>query len=285
MLILNNQIIITYSKTVLTMFEDILYLVFRIFLIAWLGSFVIIGIFFLIRAYQLNLKNLIFGGTGFLMAAISQVGKQFFGFNLAITRVLLAISFVLVIIFTNTTFHRDKQSNLPKLIIILGLTLSSIVSVLSYLEMSASSPLIFYLNVSSDTLLRVISFGWLAWSSYSVYREIKNQDMELWIKARYKILFIVSFIFSFHNVPFFFQPWNISFGDSSNLSSFIVFGAISLFGLTFAIGFSLTWFMPKRFKIFFNKGYQPKEDRNYTEEELMTLIRKQMSEGDPNTNN
>ena len=267
------------------MFEDILYLVFQIFLIAWLGSFVIIGIFFLIRAYQLNLRNLIFGGVAFLMAAISQVGKQIFGFNLVITRVLLAISFVLVIIFTNTTFHRDKQSNLPKSIIFLALTLSSIVSILSYLEMSVSSPLIFYLNVSSDTLLRFISFGWLAWSSYSVYRRLKDQDMEPWIKARYKILFIVTFIFSFHNVPFFFQPWNIGFGDASNLSSFIVFGAIALFGFTFAIGFSLTWFIPKRFKTFLNKGYQLKKDQNYTEEELMTLIRKQMSEGDPNTNN
>ena len=43
--------------------------------------------------------------------------------------------------------------------------------------------------------------------------------------------------------------------------------------------------MPNWFKRYLNKEYQPIKDKEFTEEELMTIIRKQTSEVGPNRNN
>lgn len=267
------------------MLKEVLYLIFQLFLITWLGSFIIVGAFFLIRAYQTKLKNLIYGGIALIVGAISQIGRQLFNFNLVITRMILSLSFILVVIFTNTTFHKDRKSNLPKLVLIITIINFFIETYLALLVMTQPSPQVFYLNVAHDTINRFIVFGWLAWSVFSAYKEIKDQDIEPWIKARYKILFWVTFIFSFHNIPFFFQPWNISFGDASDMRSYIIFGIISVFAIILAIGWLVTWFMPNWFKRYLNKGYQPVKDQELTEEELMTIIRKQTSEVEPNRNN
>ena len=267
------------------MLKEVLYLMFQLFLITWLGSFLIVGVFFLIRAYQLKLKNLIFGGISLILGAISQIGRQLFNFNLVITRIILSLSFIVVVVFTNTTFHKDRKSNLSKLFLIIIVINFFVQSYLTFLVMTMNSPQVFYLNVAHDTVNRFIVFGWLAWSVFSAYKEIKFEDIEPWIKARYKILFWVTFIFSFHNLPFFFQPWNIQFGDAGDIRSFIVFGIISVFAIIFAIGWLITWFMPNWFKRYLNKEYQPIKDKEFTEEELMTIIRKQTSEVGPNRNN
>ncbi|MFX1568607.1 MAG: hypothetical protein ACFFCV_09585 [Promethearchaeota archaeon] len=267
------------------MFQIGIFLVFQLFLIIWVGSFIVVGIFFLVRAYQTKLKSLIYGGIALIIAAISQIGRQLFDFNLLVTRMILSFGFILVVVFTNMIFHRDRKSKLPTFILIITVINFFLETGLAFFSMAIVSDYTFYLNVTQDTLNRFIVFNWMAWSTFSAYKEIRVLDIEPWVKTRYKILSFITFFFSFHNIPFFFQPWNVDFGDPNDIRSFIVFGIISVFAIIFAIGFSLTWFIPKWFKRFLNKGYNIIEEKEYTEEELMALIRKQITEEDSNRNN
>jgi uncharacterized membrane protein YciS (DUF1049 family) len=77
----------------------------------------------------------------------------------------------------------------------------------------------------------------------------------------------------------------MDFGDPNYLESYIVFGIISIMAIIFAVGFALAWFMPGWFKRFLNKGYHAVEDKEYSEEELMDLIKRELSNGGTNGNN
>jgi hypothetical protein len=120
----------------------------------------------------------------------------------------------------------------------------------------------------------------MAWSSYSAYQKIKNKNIQPWIKVRYKLVAFVSFILSFNNIPEYFQPKGTTWGDPDNIISLAVFGTTAIISVIFAFGFSLAWMMPNWLKKFFNRNYQLLDEKEYTEEELMNLIREQLANKD-----
>ena len=65
----------------------------------------------------------------------------------------------------------------------------------------------------------------------------------------------------------------------------MIFGITSILTFIFSVGLLLAWLMPNWLKDKLNKDYEPKEDIVFSEEELMTLIRKQLSERRNNGNN
>ena len=130
-----------------------------------------------------------------------------------------------------------------------------------------------YLHVSLDFFIRIVIFIWLATASRSAYKEFKNEDIEPWIKTRYKLTAIVSLLLSLYNINPFFLPWNVSSGDPDNLLSFIIFGIMSFVALIISIGFLLAWITPNWYKRYLNRGYEPLEDKRYTEEEIIEIIK------------
>ena len=89
---------------------------------------------------------------------------------------------------------------------------------------------------------------------------------------------IFSFIISFNNVPEFFQPKGVNWGNPNNIISLAIFGTTAILVIAFSIGFFIAWIMPNWIKKKINKNYQPSEDKEYTEEELMKLIKTQMDD-------
>ena len=264
---------------------DLLFLLFQLFLLVFLGVYLGVGIFFSIRAIQTKLHHIIYGSISFTLMAISQIIAFLFTFPDIVETILISIAFVMCIIFTNLTFHKEQKSSLPFLILIITLINSILFFIFNLLRDIADSAPLYYVTIIHDFIYRSIIFGWLGWSSLIAYKKIKDQDIQPWIKTRYKIVSAVSFLICFERIVRIFQPWYQEFGDPNYLESYIVFGIISTMAIIFAVGFALAWFMPERFKRYLNKGYQAVEDKEYSEEELMDLIKRELSNGGAHGNN
>jgi hypothetical protein len=242
----------------------ILFWIFAILLILFIVSLLSVGIFFLIKGNRNKMKNLIVIGIGFIAMVIGFIGSFVFSLGFAFQEVFVFIGFVLLVIFTNMTFYKGRKSK-AKVVLIVTVILGIIQLILMTLHIYFSINT-YYFRVTLDVPYTFLVFNWMAWSSYSAYQKIKN-----------KLVAFVSFILSFNNIPEYFQPKGTTWGDPDNIISLAVFGTTAIISVIFAFGFSLAWMMPNRFKKFFNRNYQLLDEKEYTEEELMNLIREQLA--------
>lgn len=185
--------------------------------------------------------------------------------------------YVFFMAFTNATFYKNhmKTGNiLFVVVVLLGLNQLILINIFGQIEIERGFE--YYLRITLDIPYTFITFDWLAWSCYSSFKRLKDKDIEPWIKKRYQFIALASFIFSFHNIPEFFQPKDVRWGSSSDPTSLIIFGTMTTMMMIYAIIISLSWFMPKRLKAHFNKGYLKIEDHELSEEELIRLLRKEI---------
>jgi amino acid transporter len=172
------------------------------------------------------------------------------------------------VIFTNQTFYKDTKSKanlVLSIVIILG-----IIQIIFHIINESS---LYYIRVSLDVPFTFIVFNWLAFSAYRVYKKIKNENIQPWIKVRYKLIIISSFIISFYSIIEFFQPSGISWGDPSHPISVIVFGLISVLAIIFSVGFSFSFLMPKFLKNYFNRNFNSLDETQFSEDELNIILR------------
>lgn len=227
------------------------------------------------------MTNLLVLAISFLSVAIGFIGNFVFKLTGVFQEYFIFIGFVSFVYFTNMTFHRNKMKvgNLVLiLVIILGIIQLVLFNLYSSIEIKRGFH--YYLRVSLDFPYTFIVFNWLTISCYSAYNRLKKIDIEPWIKVRYKLIAISSFILSFHNIPEFFQPKNIRWGNPSDPISLIIFGITTILMMVYAIMFSISWFMPKWLKKYFNKDYKSPIEKEYSEEELMNLIKEQINKND-----
>ncbi|TFG15661.1 MAG: hypothetical protein EU535_01675 [Promethearchaeota archaeon] len=237
------------------------------------------GIFFLINAIKKKMKNMAILGIGLIAIPIGFIGNFVFRFGPIFQEYFVFIGFVCGVIFINMTFYKRqmKRANLILLIvIILGITQIILFHLVYPIEINRGYE--YYLRVSLDLPYVLLVYNWFAFSFYSAYKRLKDQDIEPWIKVRYKMLAISSFLMSFHSIPEFFQPKNIRWGNPNDPISLVIFGILAVMAICYGFMFSLSWFMPKKLKRYFNKGYQREIDKEYTEEELMNMIKKQLTQ-------
>ncbi len=256
----------------------ILFWIFAILLMLFIVSLLVVGIFFLIKGNQNKMKNLIVIGIGFIAMVIGFIGSFVFNLGFAFQEVFVFIGFVSTVIFTNMTFYKGRKSK-AKVVLIVTVVLGIIQLILMTLHIYFSINT-YYFRVTLDVPYTFLVFNWMAWSSYSAYQKIKNNNIQPWIKVRYKLVAFVSFILSFNNIPEYFQPKGTTWGDPDNIISLAVFGTTAIISVIFAFGFSLAWMMPNWLKKFFNRNYQLLDEKEYTEEELMNLIREQLANKD-----
>ena len=224
------------------------------------------------------MKNLMILGIGFIAVPIGFIGNFIFKLTPIFQEYFVFIGFVSAVLFTNMTFYKNhmKKANLILVIaIILGII--QIILFLMFNEIEIKRNFQYFLRVSLDLPYVFVVFNWLGFSCYSAYLRLKDQDIEPWIKVRYKLIAISSIIFSLHSIPEFFQPRDIRWGNPNDPISLIIFGITAVMAITYAIGFALSWFMPKWLKRYFNKGYERSIEKEYSEEELMNLIKSQLN--------
>ena len=261
-------------------------ILFTIFLVLF-GMFIIImlgvGLFLLIRGIQIKMKNILIAGVGFIILPVGFIGNFVFNLGYFFMEIFVFIAFIFTVVFTNLTFYKKEKfySNIVfTFVIILG-----IIQLLLHALNLFFGINLYYLRVSLDQPYTLLTFNWLACASYKSYKRLREYNIAPWIKLRYKLVAICSFLISFNSIPEFFQPSGINWGDPDNIISLIIFGTTAILVVSFAIGFFIAWIMPTWFKKRINRDYIPSQDREYSEEELMQLIKKQLDEKTPPNNN
>jgi hypothetical protein len=217
-------------------------------------------------------QSLILASLGFLSISIGFIGSFILNLGSLYLEICVLIGYVLTVVFTNTSFYKDTKSK-AKLVLVCVIFLGFIQIPFFILNLSQ----LYYIRVALDVPYTLLVFNWLAFSSYSVYRRIKIENIQPWIKIRYKLIFIFSFILSLNNIPEFFQPTGTYWGDPTNIVSLLVFGAMATIVIIFSVGFSLAWFMPISLKNYFNRNYAPVNEETLSEEELTLILKNQLS--------
>ena len=263
--------------------ELILAFFFRLLIIIFLGTILIVGTFLIIRAYQIKAKNLYIVGMVWIIYFCGQLLNQLLQVHVAIYAIFSRLSFILMVVFTNLTFYKDQKSILPKLVLALAVIFGIIAWY--YDSVRDISQTTYILSRVFDFIHASICFNWLAFSCFSAYKNFKNVEIAPWIKIRYKLTYISSPILTLSYLALMFHPYDLPFGDISSTQSFIVYGLVSILILTYGIAFTLAWIMPNWLKKYLNRGYHTVEDEEISEEELMKLIKKQISKEGPLGNN
>ncbi|MFX1346689.1 MAG: hypothetical protein ACFFAI_16450 [Promethearchaeota archaeon] len=116
---------------------------------------------------------------------------------------------------------------------------------------------------------------WLGIVALRYYNSLKTISIEPWIKKRYKLIGLGSFVYSFSIFLYYFIPYNVPgvFVFPNIIYSYIILG----FTIFYSLCMFLAWVMPKRLKEFFNKGFKRPIESVYSENELMELINKELS--------
>lgn len=252
-------------------------MIFLILFLGFISILIVIGIIFIIKAIQKKMSNLLFLGIAFIGPPMGLIFYFVLGFIRIYQEFFIFIGFVCGVIFTNLTFYKDrmKKANFVLIIvIILGLIQILLFHLYGFIEGARTYH--YYVRVSLDLPYILLSFNWLAYSCYTAYKRLEDQNIEPWIKMRYKLLAISSFIMSFHNIPEFFQPKNTPWGHADNLISIIIFGIAVIMSMVYVIIACLSWFMPNRLKNYFNGDFIREDDKEYNEDELMDLIKRQL---------
>ncbi|MBN1801824.1 MAG: hypothetical protein JW891_09980 [Candidatus Lokiarchaeota archaeon] len=266
---------------------NILYTMFLFFALGVISLLVITGIFFLFKAKQNRMTNLIFLGLSFLLVATGFIVNFYTkiilklegGFGNIIQEPFLVGGFTFFVLFTNSTFYKNRMK-LAKIILIIVIILGSfqisMISVFGPIEIERGFE--YYLRVSLDFPYALITFNWLSYSCYCTYKRIINMDIEPWIKMRYKLVAISSIIVSFYQFPEFFQPKGFRWGTPNDPVSLSIFGITTTLMMAYIVIFSIAWFMPKRLKHYFNRNYVREEEKECKEEDLLNYLKKKFKE-------
>ncbi|MFX1236191.1 MAG: hypothetical protein ACFFAS_07455 [Promethearchaeota archaeon] len=264
-----------------------LYGLFLFFALGVISLLVLTGIFFLIKAMQNKKTNLIFLSVSFLLVATGFIVNFCMRFifklegemgNIAQEPFLVG-GFTFFVIFTNTTFYKSKMKKANMILLItIVLGVFQLIWINSFPHIEINREFHYYFRVSLDYPYAFITFNWLSYSCYLTYKRLKNMDIEPWIKARYRLVAISSFMISFYQVPEFFQPKGIRWGTPDDPLSLAIFGVTTILMMVYIVVFSLAWFMPKRLKRYFNKDYTREDDKDCNEKVLIDYLKKKLKE-------
>jgi len=222
--------------------------------------------------------NIVLCGIAFISLPIGFIGNFVFQLGAIFQEMFIVGSFILTVIFTNMTFYKNRGLS-SKIVLSSVILLGFIQLWFFFISVFGDWTFnLYYIRVAFDFPYTFIVFNWLAYAAYSAYKLIRSQNIDPWVKARYKMLAIFSFISSFHSIPEFFQPPGTAWGDPSNILSLAVFGSTAIIVVIFSLGFSIAWIMPEWLKNRINRNYQAIEDKEFQEKELLDLIKKELSQ-------
>ncbi|MFX1277996.1 MAG: hypothetical protein ACFFA3_01170 [Promethearchaeota archaeon] len=238
----------------------------------------LLGIFLLIKAFQIKFINLYSMGIGFVLFFVGLFGNFVLGYGYFFEELFVFIGYFLIAFFTYLTFHRRKVDYKARLLLYLSLVFMFTRIFLGLLVEINLNPVTRYSELIIINCCLFLVFYWLGWSSLSAYKRLRNINVAPWLKTRYKAISIVSFLWPFHALLGLFLPWNTEFGDPSDIISLIHFSITVILSLIFIIGMIIAWIIPEYLKNYINskKGYEPPDDKELSEDDLMKLIKSQL---------
>lgn len=258
------------------MVYQILYNIFQILLLIFLINLMIMGTFLLLRAYQNKMRNIVFLGIGFYLVAIGFLGNFFLGLGATFEEVFVSTGFILATLYTNQTFY--KRLKIKGRIITLIVILLGVINVFMrwFYYNVEQNIFTYYIKQTNDMIFTFIVFGWMGFASFKAYQKLKESNIQPWIKYRYKLLTLASYLLSFQAIPEIFGPYGMKYGDPSFIAVFI-FGITAILTFIFSICYAIAWFMPKCLKNYLNRDYEIIEEKELSENDLIRLIKKELS--------
>ncbi len=201
-------------------------------------------------------------------------------------QIFVFLSNISLVIFTKSTFYKDRKSNFVFLfgaivtlkVIDFVLELFVPFSTIGGIELSSSEIAFHYIFVSIMCVVLLISYGWLAYASFSYYKLIQGYDIMPWVKKRYLLLGVSSLIISLNGFIYLFFPINAK--SFEEIQAFIMGVLILINIVVFSLGNLICWLMPKTLKEFFNRNYTETQEEDLPEKELLDKIKSQLAGGD-----
>jgi len=254
--------------------DPTLRIIFDSFMVIFLGTLIIVGIFFIIRAYKIKAKNFYISGIAWMTIAFAEILNQVFHVPAEFYAIFAKASFILLIVFTNVTFYKGIKIKQKWTLLILSLIFAFIGWFVD--SMRTSSEISYIVSRIIDFILASIALDWLALSCYHTYKNIKPSSIAPWVKVRYKILYTFSPILTSAYLILIFDPYDVPFGTLEDIRSFIVYVLVTSLTLIYGISFILVWMMPKMLKSYLNKEIETGEKEDLNEDEIMDLVRKEL---------
>ncbi|TFG08304.1 MAG: hypothetical protein EU539_02795 [Promethearchaeota archaeon] len=251
-------------------------LLFQILLVIFIINLTITGIFLLIRSLQIGLWNLFYLGIGSFLVVLGFIGNYLFNLGTVFEDFCVNTGFVFAAFYTKSTFYRNRK-NYSNLLLILIIILGYIHFIISILTFTYPSIVIWYVEKLIDAFFTFLVFSWMGLSSYKALIRLKDQPIQPWIKFRYKILTLSSLILSIQAIPEIFMPYRTYYADTSVMINFIIFIITFSLALIYSFCHLVGWLMPKWLKNYLNREHLVLEEAKYSEQELMTLLRNQLS--------
>jgi len=236
----------------------------------------IAGIFLIVRGKDKLDKGMINLGISYILMICFFIVWGFELASYAIYYTIIYVVYIEVNFFTKFTFYENRKTifNFIMIITTLNFLILEIPKILVDFNIYEES----YIGLILDNVFSItwagIVFGWLAYSGLKSYNQIKNKEVQPWIKKRLLFVIISAFINMIISVPDL-----IDVLTNYNYHEYVFFIQILMIA-TFMVMQFLAWIMPKRVKKLLNRGYiiEKEHDTGLSEEEII----KQMSEGEEN---
>ena len=254
--------------------------------LVWIVLQLIVSLFLLVKMFRTKQYNILPLILFFLINSIRLFIYVFTPFILFYL-ILIQIPNILLLIFIKTTFYKDKKSPFKYLLMILifirsidlWIRLQYGITIPMRFPLHESHIIFYYYILFSISISFLFSHLWLGIVSIRYFKSIKSIEIEPWIKKRYQIIGIASSTYSLSILLYYFFPHNVAVEPTlSNPNPIIVFLLLCITFLTifYSISMFIAWVMPNKLKAFFNRNFQIISDREYEENELLDLIKKEL---------
>ena len=247
----------------------------------WIVLQLVVAMFLLYKMFKTKRYNLTPLILFFIFSSIRIIFLVIVPSLRPIYLVVVQFPSILLLIFTKLTFFKYKKSPFTLFLIILIIVrtidfivrLNFNISVPMTVDLSESNLIYYYYILFSISISYSLSHGWLGCVSIRYYWTLKSEQIAPWIKKRYHIIAISSFIYLFNIFPFFLFPYkNVDIYAFPNiLYSYMLVGIIILY----SFGMFIAWIMPKKLKSYFDKDFKPAEEKELSEQELMDRINRE----------
>ena len=247
----------------------------------WIVLQLVVATFLLFKMFQTKRYNLTPLILFFVFSSIRIIFLVIVPSLRPIYLVLVQFPNILLLIFTKLTFFKYKKSSFILFLIILIIVrtidfvvrLNFNISVPMTLELNESNLIYYYYILFSISISYLLSHGWLGFVSIRYYWSLKSEKIAPWIKKRYLFIAISSFVFILNIFIYFLFPYkNVDIYVFPNIVySYILVGIV----IFYSFGMFIAWIMPKKLKNYFDKDFQPVEEKELSEEELMDRINRE----------
>jgi hypothetical protein len=205
--------------------------------------------------------NILILGTGFVIAMITLLLVVFANMDWNLLSWLFMLSFLSALPFTHITFHINQKKPYWAIYLIGGL-LYVLKIYYAYQDYYNRLQIDFLISSLLEAIIILFSFGWLGNAVLQAYSIIKRDKIESWIKARFMILGIVSWIIAFQGITQILWP---IFGETIGQASPLTLSLLTIstiMSVLFALGNILVWLFPNLLKKLFKDSQKKTPQKN-----------------------